>query len=150
MGENFCVLSSDLKIVIPLVVASLHWGLKKGRQSVESGGCHGTSQNPSCSAFPALPSLRRASARPLLSQHLPDARRAASLVAVLPLREGPIGAQRHGLLQLEDCRAGGRALTGCDAAGRHADLDGPDPPPSEGDAPAAAQAGGSSPPRPRP
>src|SRR2546423_4656735 len=112
MGENFCVLSSDLKIVIPLVVASLHWGLKKGRQSVESGGWHGTSQNPSCSAFPALPSLRRASARPLLSQHLPDARPAASLVAVLPLRAGAFRGQRHRLLSLGDCRAGGRARAG--------------------------------------
>src|SRR2546423_6740764 len=134
MGENFCVLSSDLKIVIPLVVASLHWGLKKGRQSVESGGCHGTSQNPSCSAFPALPSLRRASARPLLSQHLPDARRAASLVAVLPPRGVLIGAQRHGLLPLENCRARGHALARYHSAGRPAGLGGPAPPPAGGEA----------------
>jgi hypothetical protein len=64
------------------VVALLHWGLKKGRQSVESVGCHGTAQNPPSSAFPALPPLRRASTGTLLSQHLPDARRAAPTMAM--------------------------------------------------------------------
>ncbi len=64
------------------VVALLHWGLKKGRQSAESVGCHGSTQDPSSSAFPALPPLRRAVARPLLSQQLSYARRAAHTVAL--------------------------------------------------------------------
>src|SRR5438105_5308914 len=50
-----------------LQVASLDWGLKKGRQSVESVGCHGSTQNPSCSAFPAPSPLQRPSAPSLLS-----------------------------------------------------------------------------------
>jgi hypothetical protein len=63
---------------------------KKERQSVEGVGCHGSTQNASCSAFPALPTSLRSSGRPLLSQHLCDVRR--------PLPASP--TRRRGSLRL--------------------------------------------------
>src|SRR5947209_19196141 len=90
------------------VVAPLRWRLKKRRQSAESVGCHAETQDPSSSTFSTLPSLPRAVARPLLSQHLPDARRVAPAVAVQRVRQVLVGAAGHGLLQLED--PGSRSL----------------------------------------
>src|SRR3954470_14283660 len=80
------------------VVAPLRWGLKKRRQSADSVGCHAETQDPPSPAFSTLPSLPRVRAPPLLSQHLPHARRAAHTLALPALWQGVVGAQRHGLL----------------------------------------------------
>lgn len=72
------------------------------------------------------PSLRcpiaGAGARPLLSQHLSHARRAAHTVAVPALRRGLVGAAGHDLLQPQDPGSRGRALTRRHAPRRHPDL----------------------------
>jgi hypothetical protein len=96
--QSLQVADGSPKVIRRWVVALLHWGLKKGRQSVESVGCHGSAQNPLRPAFPALPSLRRAGASPLLSQHLPDARRAAPAVAMRGVRQVLVRAQGNSLL----------------------------------------------------
>jgi hypothetical protein len=101
------------------VEASSGWGLKEGKQSVKSIGCHGSPPYPLRSAFPALPSLRRAGTGPLVSQHLPDARRATTAMAMWRVRQVLIGAAGHGLLQPQDPGSGGLPLAGCHAAGRH-------------------------------
>ena len=81
------------------------------------------------SAFTALPSSWRTGARPLVSQHLWYARRVAPAVVMPGVRQVPLGAAGHGLLQPQDSRGGGLPLGRRHAARRHADLDLADAPP---------------------